>query len=132
MNKEKDKKSCFPGILTALLIGLSTGFILGILFAPKSGRETEKEIKKKSIELIEKGKSSLDEFTCRARDYMDKSKSKLAELRSKGESFAETSKEKIADLSKVVSSETSKAGEKIKKVVDKGKKTSKRIEEELS
>jgi len=132
MKKEKDEKSCFPGILTALLVGLSTGFILGILFAPKSGRETEKEIKKKSIELIEKGKSSLDEFTCRAKDYMDKSKSKLAELRSKGESFAETSKEKITDISKVISSETGKASEKIKKVVDKGKKTSKRVEEELS
>ncbi|GAH92327.1 unnamed protein product, partial [marine sediment metagenome] len=39
MNVEKDKtseKSCFLGIMASLLVGLSVGFVVGILFAPKS------------------------------------------------------------------------------------------------
>ena len=46
MSKENDDKNggnYFSGILTSLLVGLSAGFILGVLFAPKSGVETRKD-----------------------------------------------------------------------------------------
>lgn len=132
MNEKKNEKSYFSGILTPLLIGLSAGFILGILFAPKSGKEIRKEVGGKSEELIKKSKSGLDEFAGKTKDYVDKSKSKLAELKSKGECFVEKSKEKIVDISKVIGSEVKETGKKIEKVVDKGKDTGKKIEEELS
>src|SRR4030042_15697 len=92
MSEEKNGnngKNYFPGILTSLLFGLSAGFILGILFAPKSGKETRKEIKEKSEELIKKSKNSLDEIAGKTKDYVDKTKATLAELKSKGEDFVE-------------------------------------------
>ncbi len=135
MNEEKNGnngKSYFPGILTSLLFGLSAGFVLGILFAPKSGKETRKEIMEKSEELIKKSKNSLNEFEGKTKDYVDKSKVTLAELKSKGEDFAEKSKGKIVGVSKVIGSGVKKAGKKIKKIVEKGKDTAKKVEEELS
>ncbi len=66
MNAEKEKsggKNNFLGIFTALMVGLSAGFIAGVLLAPKSGKETRKQIKEKSEELIEKSKEGFDMFT---------------------------------------------------------------------
>ena len=59
MNDKKDaggKGSSFTDILITLTVGLSVGFIVGILFAPKSGEETRREIKEKSEEFIEKSR----------------------------------------------------------------------------
>jgi gas vesicle protein len=135
MNEDKNEnnvKSYFSGILTTLLIGLSAGFVLGILFAPKSGKETRKEIKDKSEELVKKSKDSLDEIAGKTKDYVDKSKSKLAELKSRGEDFVGKSKKTISGISKVIGSEAKETGKKIRKVVKKGKNTAKKVEEELS
>src|SRR4030042_1252970 len=124
MSEEKNGnngKNYFPGILASLLFGLSAGFVLGILFAPKSGKETRKEIKEKSEELIKKSKNSLDEIAGKTKDYVDKSKATLAELKSKGEDFVEKGKEKIVGVSKVIGSGVKEAGKKIKKEVEKGK-----------
>lgn len=135
MNEEKNGnngKNYFSGILTTLLIGLSAGFVLGILFAPKSGKETRKEIKDKSEELVKKSKDSLDEIAGKTKDYVDKSKSKLAELKSRGENFVEKSKKAVTGVSKVIGYEAKETGKKIKKVVKKGKNTAKKVEKELS
>ena len=62
MNDKKEEErsgSSFTDILITLAVGLSVGFIVGILFAPKSGKETRKEIKEKSEEVIKKGRESL-------------------------------------------------------------------------
>ena len=135
MNAKKDKtseKSYFLGILTSLLAGLSVGFILGVLFTPKSGKETRKEIKEKSDQVIEKSKEGFDAFIGKTREYADKSKSKLADIKSRSEEFIGKGREKITDVSKVLSSKAGKAKKKIEKVVEKGKDTAKKVEEDLS
>ncbi len=135
MNSEKEgnnEKNYFLGILASLIIGLSAGFILGILFAPKPGSETRKEIKEKSEELMKKSKDGLDKFVGRTKEYVDKSKVKLAELKSRGEDFIEKNKGRIVDVSKVIGSEAKKASKKIKKVMEEGKDTAKKVEEDLS
>ena len=71
MNAKKDEtseKSCFLGILTSLLVGLSAGFVVGILFASKSGEETRKEIKEKGDQAIEKSKEGFDTFIGKTKD----------------------------------------------------------------
>jgi len=42
--------------ITGLLIGGLAGVLIGILYAPKSGRETRDDIGKKTEELMEKAK----------------------------------------------------------------------------
>lgn len=124
--------SSFSDIFVTLITGLSVGFILGILFAPKSGKETRKEIKEKGEEFIEKSREGIGTVVGRTREYVEKGKSKLAELRDKSEEFIERGKGKISDISKVLSSKSGKTGKKVKKAINKGKAAAKKIEEELS
>ncbi len=65
-NKEKvvaqkeEGKNYFLAILITLLAGLSVGFVLSILFAPKPGKELRKDIKDKSEEFIKKSKEKVE------------------------------------------------------------------------
>jgi len=43
-----DRDSHFADTLLTFLAGAATGFILGILFAPSSGKETRKKIKEQA------------------------------------------------------------------------------------
>ncbi len=49
-------------VLSALLLGAAAGAILGILFAPESGAETRKKIKKKSKEFGDRLKTSINDI----------------------------------------------------------------------
>jgi gas vesicle protein len=134
MNDKKEERggSSFTDILITLTAGLSVGFVLGILFAPKSGKETRKEIKEKGEEIIEKSRESLGTVVGKTKEYVDKGKGKLTELRDRSEEFIEKGKEKISDISRALSSKSSDTGKKVKKVMEKGKAAAKKVEEELS
>jgi len=131
-NERSNGKSSALGIFTALIVGLSAGFIAGILLAPKSGKETRQQLKEKSEELIEKSREGFDTVMGKTREYVDKGKVKLAEMKSRGEEFVEKSKEKIVDISKAVGSRAGVAKKKIGKVIEKGKNTAKKVEKDLS
>jgi gas vesicle protein len=51
-----NNKDLIAGIGVGLGVGLIVGGVLGILFAPKSGVETRKEIKDKTLELVKRVK----------------------------------------------------------------------------
>jgi gas vesicle protein len=53
-------------LLAGFIIGGLIGITLGILFAPKSGKETREDIKRKADELIIKAK---EEYEKAARKY---------------------------------------------------------------
>ncbi len=135
MNDKKDaggRGSSFTDILVTMVVGLSVGFVIGILFAPKSGKETRREIKEKSDEFIEKGRESFDTVVGKTKEYVEKGKSKLAELKDRSDEFIEKGREKISDISEALSSKSDETGKKVKKVMDKGKAAAKKVEEELS
>jgi gas vesicle protein len=48
---------CFKGLIVGGLIGVA----LGILYAPKSGKETREEIRNSAEELLEKAKKQYEE-----------------------------------------------------------------------
>ncbi len=114
-------KSHAPEVLITLTLGLAVGFVAGILLAPKSGKETRKE-------LIEKG----EEFAEKTKEGFEVAKVKLAEVKGMGEEFLEKSKDAFEKTTKTVSQKAGKAKKKVEKVISKGKAAAKKVEESLS
>ena len=73
MEKEGLKK---VGIFAA---GVVVGGILGILFAPSSGKETREKIKERAKALGEKTKDTLSSFKDKAKAQIDKMRNKKEE-----------------------------------------------------
>jgi gas vesicle protein len=114
-------KSHAPEIMVTLLAGLAIGFVAGILLAPKSGKETRKD-------LMEKGEEFLD----KSREGLEAAKVKLAEVSDVGREFVDKSRESFQKAVKSVEDTADKTKKKVDKVIKKGKATAKKVEESLS
>ncbi len=122
MNMEDNRgKSHASEIMITLTLGLAVGFLAGILLAPKSGKDTRKD-------LIEKG----EEFAEKTKEGFEVAKVKLAEVKGMGEDFLEKSKDAFEKTTKTVGKKAGKTKEKVEKIINKGKATAKRVEEALS
>ena len=115
------KRSYAPEITVTLIAGVAIGFVAGILLAPKSGKETRKE-------LMEKG----EEFVEKSREGFEAAKVKLAEATDMGKEFVEKSRESFQKAVKNVEEKADKARKKVEKVVKKGKPAAKKVEDSLS
>jgi gas vesicle protein len=56
-------------IMTALLSGLSVGFMLGMIFAPMEGKKTRKEIADRSLDLYKKGEKTFKDAYGKTKDF---------------------------------------------------------------
>ncbi|MFA5182879.1 MAG: YtxH domain-containing protein [Syntrophales bacterium] len=89
--------------LKGLVIGGLVGAVIGILYAPKSGKETREEIGKKAEELLSKAKEEYEQALEKSRKTYETAVSRLKKIE-------EAAREKVGELE-------SKAGE----MVEKGK-----------
>jgi len=89
--------------LKGLVIGGLAGAVVGILYAPKSGKETREEIGKKAEELLVKAKEEYEQALEKSRKTYETAVSRLKKIE-------EAAREKVGDLEV-------KAGE----MVEKGK-----------
>ena len=69
------------GVVRALFIGLAIGVVLGILFAPKSGKETRNDLMDKGERLIEMGKENVSDVVEKTKDLAESGKQKIEELK---------------------------------------------------
>ena len=69
------------GISIALFAGLAIGAILGVLFAPKSGKETRNDLMDKGERLVEMGKESVSDVVEKTKDLAESGKKKIEELK---------------------------------------------------
>jgi len=67
-----NSRSNGSGVAIALFTGLAIGAIFGILFAPKSGKDTRNELVEKSERLIEMGKESVSDVGSRENKGFDR------------------------------------------------------------
>jgi len=77
--------------LTFLLIGLGAGALIGLLYAPKTGRQMRKELRKK----YEGARETLDEWKDQAREAAEDAIDRGAEI-------AEEVRERVTPLTKAV------------------------------
>jgi gas vesicle protein len=87
------------------LAGLGLGALLGVLYAPKSGRETREELassaregteylKQRSREAadqvnvyVDRGKTQVNEYVDRSKEYVDRGKSQLNDWMNQGKQY---------------------------------------------
>ena len=121
MSPEDSKKSCAGAVTLALFSGLAIGAVIGILFAPKSGKETRKELVEKGEKFVEMSRESLAEFVERTKDLTEAGKQKIEELKIVGEEIFITGKKKMQNTAKTV-----------KDIVEESKAAAKKTEDYLS
>ena len=99
MRKMSKKKG-----LGKLLIGAGIGAGLGLLFAPKKGSETRRDLKKKMDELVERARG-ID-----AQDVKENIEVKIAEIKAE---LADLDKEKVLKIAKKKANQIQDAAEEL-------------------
>jgi gas vesicle protein len=85
------------------LAGLGLGALLGVLYAPKSGKETREEIartareaKERAGEFVERGREHLDEYVDRGKEYIDRGKTQWSQYVDKSRGFLHEQGERVS------------------------------------
>jgi len=69
------------GVVIALMAGLAVGAVLGVLFAPKSGKDTRNDLMDKGERLMEMGKESVSDVVEKTKGLVESGKQKIEELK---------------------------------------------------
>ena len=69
------------GVAIALFTGLAVGAILGILVAPKSGKETRNNLMDKGEKLMEMGRESVPDVVEKTKNFVESGKKKIEEIK---------------------------------------------------
>ena len=87
--------------LAWFLAGLGIGTLVGVLYAPKAGKDTREDIansardaKEKAAVLVEQGKQKAGEYVDQGRQYVETGKQKAADLVEQGKQQAAASIDK--------------------------------------
>ena len=121
MGSENESRSSAGAVTLALFTGIAVGVIIGILFAPKPGNQTRRELIEKGEKFIELSRESLSDFMEKTRDITQVGKQKFEELKMKGEEIWERGGKKVKNTAK-----------KIKDIVEEGQAAARETEELLS
>lgn len=97
----------------SLLAGLGIGVGLGVLFAPKSGEVTRKELAEKASDLVKKLKET---------DYNEVKDNLVLKVQNLQDELADLDKEKVAEIARIKAEDIKKKADEIyKEAVKKGK-----------
>ncbi len=84
-------------VLKALLIGSLVGVVVGLLFAPKSGKEMREDLSEKAKDLADKVKDEYEGAFEKSKKGFESVISRLKDLELKAAKKAEEIEKKIAD-----------------------------------
>jgi len=77
--------------ITFLLIGLGAGAVVGMLFAPKAGRQMRRDLRRG----YDNARETFDDFRENARDFAE-------DAMERGSEFADDLRERVKPLGKVI------------------------------
>jgi gas vesicle protein len=107
-------------LLKGLFIGGFIGVVLGILYAPKSGKETREDIARTTEDLLSKGKEEYEKAVAKSKSAYDEAVKHLKGLEI-------SAKEKVEEIQSKVSEATHKGADaiadsknRLKKAIDSG------------
>ena len=96
------------------LAGLGVGALVGVLYAPKAGKETREELvasaldakeraavlaqqgRERAAQLAEQGKQQVGEYVDRGKEYYDRGRSQWSEYVEKGKGLVHEQQNKVA------------------------------------
>jgi gas vesicle protein len=96
-------------LLKGLIIGGLIGAALGILYAPKSGKETREDIARKTEELLDKAKEEYEKAVTKSKAAYESAVKRFKELEV-------SAKEKVAESAEAVQENKNR----LKKALDAG------------
>ena len=88
---ESSESSAAGTAITFLLIGLGAGTLIGLLFAPKPGKQMRKELRRK----YQDARETID-------DWKDDAKEAAEDVMERGAEFAEELRDRVAPLAKAI------------------------------
>lgn len=89
-------KSSATTALTFLFIGVGIGTIMALLFAPKSGRQMRKTIRRKYEDAVD----AVDDFKDQAGDYVDRGRDWARDAADRSRDIARGAREKVAPMAR--------------------------------
>ncbi len=85
------------------LAGLGIGALVGVLYAPKSGRETRDDLtsqaadaKVKAGQMVDQGREQINDYVDKGRDYYEKGRTQWSQYVDKGKDFLAEQQDKVA------------------------------------
>ena len=84
--------------LTFLFIGLGAGALVALLFAPKSGKQMRRTIRR----TYDDAREAIEDWTEQAGDMIDKGAEWASNAKERGVEWANTAKEKVEPIAKKV------------------------------
>ena len=107
-------------LIKGLLIGGVAGVILGILYAPKSGKETREEIGRKTEELIARARKDYEMALERSKKTYESAIKRLRELECAAKEKVEHVEEEVGEIVEQGKEVLQNGKSRLKRAIDAG------------
>jgi len=107
-------------LMKGFIIGGLVGAVLGILFAPKSGRETREDIARKTEDVLERARGEYEKAVDKSKRAYEAAVKRLQDLEVKAKEKVEEVEGKVADLAHQGSGIVHEGKDKLMKAIDAG------------
>ena len=99
---ESSESSNIGTAITFLLIGLGAGALVGLLLAPKSGKQLRRDLKKGYDDAVDKAGDWADEAKDRVREAGDRVRDVASRGADLAEDLRDTAREKVEPLRRAI------------------------------
>jgi gas vesicle protein len=107
-------------LLKGLMIGGLVGAVLGILYAPKSGKETREDIARKTEDLLEKAKEEYEKGLEKSKLAYESAMKRLQDLEVSAKEKVEEVENKVTDLAQQGADLVQDNKNRLKNAIDAG------------